>query len=90
MLRGCDHAVVQAATRYGVRLDDVDFAAMVEDIIASLADGACRALMTQQQPNGREIWIVRIPAGPAVRVVYEPRLAMIITVLPRAYRAEDR
>ena len=84
---GCDHAVDAARARYGVELDAADFTAMVLEIIETVAGarrGACLLLATIR--NLREIWLLRIPrGGPAVRVVYDPALARIVTVLPPAY-----
>ena len=82
---GCQHAVEQAQARYGVRLDDGDFAAMVRDILAVVDGEAAPALLLARMQRGREIWLLRIPAGPAVRVVYSPISAQIVTVLPRDY-----
>jgi hypothetical protein len=87
MLHGCDHAVDAARARYGVELDDADFTVMVLDIIETVA-GARRggALLLATIRFDREIWLLRIPrGGPAVRVVYIPVAARIVTVLPPVY-----
>jgi putative component of toxin-antitoxin plasmid stabilization module len=83
---GCEYAQTAAFTRFGVMLEACDFAAMVSDIIATLAGDAPVAMMLSRQELGREVWVVRIPDGPAVRVVYEPIAAMIVTVLPMGWR----
>lgn len=83
---GCEYAAHAALARYGVMLGEVDFATMVQDIINATAGDAPNALHLVSQPWGREVWIVRIPNGPAVRVVYEPIIAMIVTVLPPQWR----
>jgi hypothetical protein len=85
MRHGCEHAIQQAQTRYGVMLDEGDFAAMVADILARLSGCATPATLLARMPFGREIWLLRIPSGPAVRVVYSPVSAQIITVLPKGY-----
>jgi hypothetical protein len=79
---GCEHAQEAALIRYGVMLAACDFAAMVLDIIGTVAGDAPKAVMLGRQPLGRELWVVRIPNGPAVRVVYSPDHSLIITVLP--------
>ncbi len=86
MRHGCDHAAHAAADRYGLALDECDFAAMVADIILTLAGDRNAALMLRRQDCGSEIWIVRVPDGPAVRVVYRPAIAMVVTVLPPWWR----
>lgn len=87
MHHGCDHAAAAAFARYGVLLGAADFAAMVDDIVDALI-GSRRAalLLCRQQPSGREIWLARVPDGPAVRLVYEPLSAMIVTILPPFWR----
>ena len=86
MLHGCEHAVSAAADRYGVALDDTDFAAMVADIVLSAAGDRRDAVLITRQTTGREVWLVRVPSGPAVRVVYSPLACMIVTVLPENWR----
>ena len=83
---GCAHAVSAASARYGVMLDEADFAAMVSDIVLAAAGDGRAALLLTRQWNGREVWLARVPAGPAVRVVYSPLSACIITVLPGNWR----
>jgi hypothetical protein len=84
---GCEHAQAAAFTRYGVMLEACDFAAMVAGIIATVAGDPPAAILLSRQELGREVWIVRIPNGPAIQVVYEPKIAMIVTVLPPGWRA---
>lgn len=87
MIGGCAHAVERAQQRYGITLGEPDFAAMVGDIIAALLGERRDALLISHRlEQGREIWLVRIPGGPAVRVIYNPFLAVIVTVLPGDYR----
>lgn len=83
---GCHHARAAAELRYGVFLEEADFAAMVADIVGALAGEPRPATLLFRQRSGREIWAVRIPHGPAVRVAYAPERAQIVTVLPRGYR----
>ena len=84
--RGCRHARDAAAQRYGLALDEDDFDAMVGAIVLAAAGDACGALLLYVQRSGREIWLTRVPAGPAVRVVYSPPRAQIVTILPPGYR----
>lgn len=94
MTHGTDHARIQAQARYGLVLDESGFCAMAGDIVLTLSGDAHRACLLRRQATGREIWAVRVPDGPAVPVVWVPRLALIITVLPIKFRAnmalEDR
>ena len=83
---GCYHAIETAQLRYGVALDEHDFAAMVWDIVATLAGDRSAALLLAHVRGGREIWLLRVPQGPAVRVVYSPARAQIVTVLPPVYQ----
>jgi hypothetical protein len=86
MRHGCDHAARTAADRYGLRLDEQDFAAMAADIILSATGERHSALLLRRHDLESEIWLVRVPEGPAVRVVYRPIVAMIITILPPWWR----
>ena len=83
---GCRHAQDAAAQRYGLALDEDDFRAMVAAIVLAAAGDARNALLLYTQRSGREVWLVRVPSGPAVRVVYSPRRAQIVTILPAGYR----
>ncbi len=82
---GCPHAAEQALARYGVSLSPAAFGAMVADIVLTLAGDRSTAILLQRQRFGRELWLVRLPDGRGVRVVYEPMHAMIVTVLPPDY-----
>lgn len=82
---GCYHAAEAAQLRYGLNLDEAEFRAMALAIIAAVAGDASDAALASRQGAGREIWIVRVPGGPAVRVVYVPERAQIITVLSRCH-----
>ncbi len=86
MQHGTEHARIQAEARYGLMLDEHDFYAMACDIILTVAGDALRAWLLSRQPNGREIWIVCVPHGPVVPVVWHPLNAMIVTVLPIHWR----
>ncbi len=83
---GCEHAVDAAQARYGIALTEMDFAAMVADIVLTVAGDVVAALLLSRARHGREIWLLRIPHGPAVRVVYSPDEVLIVTVLPQVYQ----
>lgn len=85
MRHGCHHAARAAAVRYGVALDESDFRMMVLAIVAVVSGIVAPAMLLARARQGREIWLTQIPYGPAVRVVYSPTFARIITVLPPVY-----
>lgn len=78
---GCAHARDAALARHGLLLEEGDFRAMALAIIAAVSGDVSGAILVSRQAQGREIWIVRVPGGPAVRVVYAPERAQIVTVL---------
>ena len=85
MRHGCPHAARAAAARYGVALTEDDFRSMVAAIMATVAGECAPAILLARTALRREIWLTRIPSGPAVRVVYIPVFARILTVLPPVY-----
>lgn len=87
---GCEHAARRAAERYGAQLAAEDFSAMAMDIIATVAGERRAAALLHRTTPEREIWLVRMPGGPAVRVVYAPASAVIVSVLPPGYRVVPR
>ncbi len=75
-----DHAYDRAAERLPFRPDSRDFEAVVNDIIGRLLGESTPALLLRRLPNGRELWAGRL-RGHACRLVYEPTIAAVITVM---------
>ncbi len=76
-----DHAADQLAERYGFVATEDEWQRAVLDIIDVVGGLGARALLLRRQGNGRELWLARL-AGRPMRLVYQPALAMFITVLP--------
>jgi hypothetical protein len=83
---GSHHAQHRALERYGVELSGRDFDLMVRDIIAAVIGESRLAVLISRGDGYRETWLLRMPQGAAVRVIYSPSTAQIITILPPAYR----
>jgi hypothetical protein len=79
------HAYERAEERCGVPLAESDFLAAVCSIIAAVMGEAQDATRLRVQHRNTEIWVVRL-AGKARRVVYDPALSMIVTILPDSTR----
>jgi len=76
------HAEVRALERYGVEPSAADWSAAVDAIIGVVAGESRAALLLRRLHSNSEEWIVRV-SGVAMRVVYKPSAACIITALPR-------
>lgn len=78
------HADQRAAERTGINPTVAQWRDAVIDIITTVSGDSTRALMERRDAksghNG-EIWYVHV-GSVAMKVVYAPRLAQIITVLP--------
>lgn len=76
------HASLRAEERYGLPLTDADLTKFVLDITDTVTRTRTAALLQRRQPDGREVWLVRARCGIAMRVVYAPQDAAVVTVLP--------
>lgn len=74
------HAQLRARERIGPGLDLAAVAAAI---------GAGRSLLSQRQENGRELHLMRC-GGRTLRLIWEPRDEVIITVLPADARLRTR
>jgi hypothetical protein len=79
------HAYERAEERCGVPVAESDFQAAVCLIISAVLGETRDATRLRVQHRNTEIWLVRL-AGKARRVVYDPTLSMIITILPDSTR----
>lgn len=70
-----DHALKRARERHGV---DVQRAEQIRLFLA-ITEG--RALLLRRTPDGREEFAMEVQ-GTALRLIYDPFFAMVITVLP--------
>lgn len=76
------HAVDRIRERHGIEVSQTDMAEVVLCIINTIDDSERSALLTSRNPdNGRETWLVSL-RGRQFRVVYDPQMACIVTVLP--------
>lgn len=75
------HAEVRVWQRYGVAPSRREWDEAVQHIIGRVIGEDRPAVRLRLFDNGREEWIVRV-AGVAVRAVYCPLGAVILTVLP--------
>jgi hypothetical protein len=79
------HAETRVWQRYGVAPTRRQWDEAVQHIIGRVIGEKRPAMRLRTMENGREEWIVRV-AGIAVRAVYCPRGAVILTVLPKPGR----
>lgn len=75
------HAEQRALERYGIAATQQDWDALVLAITDSVMGRSNSAWLLGRQNDGTEKWLAPL-AGVAVRVVYCPRQARVITVLP--------
>ncbi len=78
------HAIQRAAERYGITLTHDDLRRMVQDITQG------RALLCRRAQNGKLPIYATDLGGQAVRVVYDPADARVVSVLPRTVQPQMR
>jgi len=83
------HAAVRAAERHGLSVTTADLRSAFLDIVDTMAGVRRAAVLLLRADDGTERWLVRL-AGQAVRVVYIPESARIVTVLPDRNELEPR
>ena len=76
-----EHAIHRAAERYGVAFDYAEWAQMLLDIMDTAAGVRVAALLAGKSAQVEE-WHVYL-GGVAVRAVYDPRTATVVTIAPR-------
>lgn len=74
------HAAERAWERYGIVPTEAEWARAVADIISVVAGGGGPAILLRRDSDG-ERWLVRV-AGEPVVAIYQPRAALIVTLLP--------
>ena len=82
------HARDRAAERHGLELSYAEFDQVVIDITDSVLGVARRATLLAALPDGCERWLMRVRER-AVRIVWNPELARIVTVLSDQGKALD-
>lgn len=75
------HAAIRAAERHGLSVTTSDLRSAFLDIVDTVAGLRRAAVLLHRKSNGTERWLVRLGER-AVRVVYIPEAALIVTVLP--------
>ena len=83
------HAIVRAAERYGLTLTIADLDQMMLDITSAKLGEPSTALLGGLQTDGKERWFVQAK-GVALRVIYSPHDARVITILSLGGTLEPR
>lgn len=81
-----DHAADRVKERYGLEPTDAEWSCAVLDIIDVTTGHGSAALLLRRFNDGSELWIARL-AGRCMKLIYQPRAALIVTVLPEDARA---
>ena len=72
----CDHAIERAWQHLGMAPSRAE----QRRLFLAIVDGG-DVLLMRRQPHGREVYAAEIHGIPA-RLVYDPRTALVVTVLP--------
>jgi len=76
-----DHAIHRAAERYGIAFEYSEWAQMLLDIMDTAAGVRVAAMLAGKSAQVEELHVFL--GGVAVRAVYDPMTATVVTIAPR-------